>query len=136
MKVFINNSKQAKPLARLVVKALRQAGLEVWYDEDEIYPGDNWAKITGEGLEKSDAMVVLLTPDVPCSPNVQRNVSFALGNNRYAWRVIPVLAGIDEAVALEDFAWILTHLKTIEIPTVDKQEEGIDKITQALRAVA
>ena len=61
---------------------------------------------------------------------------FALGNNRYAWRVIPVLAGIDEAVALEDFAWILTHLKTIEIPTVDKQEEGIDKITQALRAVA
>ncbi|HJT26514.1 MAG TPA: toll/interleukin-1 receptor domain-containing protein [Pyrinomonadaceae bacterium] len=136
MKVFINNSQQAKPLARLIVKALRQAGLDVWYDEDEIYPGDNWAKITGEGLEASDAMVVLLTPDAPDSPNVQRNVSFALINNRYAWRVIPVLAGIDEAVALENFAWIITYLKTIKIPTVDKQEEGIDKITQALRAVA
>jgi hypothetical protein len=136
MKVFINNSQQAKPLARLIVKALRQAGLDVWYDEDEIYPGDNWAKITGEGLEASDAMVVLLTPDAPESPNVQRNVSFALINNRYAWRVIPVLAGIDEAVALENFAWIITYLKTIKIPTVDKQEEGIDKITQALRAVA
>ena len=136
MKVFINNSQQAKPLARLIVKALRQAGLDVWYDEDEIYPGDNWAKITGEGLEASDAMVVLLTPDAPDSPNVQRNVFFALINNRYAWRVIPVLAGIDEAVALENFAWIITYLKTIKIPTVDKQEEGIDKITQALRAVA
>ena len=136
MKVFINNSQQAKPLARLVAKALRQAGLDVWYDEDEIYPGDNWAKITGEGLEASDAMVVLLTPDATDSPNVQRNVSFALINNRYAWRVIPVLAGIDEEEALENFAWIVTHLKTIKIPTVDKQEEGIDKITQALRAVA
>lgn len=136
MKVFMNHSQQAKPLARRIVKALREAGLDVWYDEDEIYPGDNWAKITGEGLEESDAMVVLLTPDAPDSPNVKRNVYFALINNRYAWRVVPVLAGIDDAIALENFFWIVTHLKTIKISTVDKQEEGIDEITQALRAVA
>jgi hypothetical protein len=136
MKVFINNSQRAKPLARLVVKALRQAGWDVWYDEDEIYPGDNWATITGKGLEESDAMVVLLTPDAPDSPEVKRNVSFALGNNRYAWRVIPVLAGIDDAIALENFPWIVTHLKTIKIPAPDRQEEGITQITQALQAVA
>ena len=136
MKVFINNSQQAKPLARLIVKALKQAGLDVWYDEEEIYPGDNWAKIMGQGLEESDAMVVLLTPDAPNSLHVKRNVSFALGNNRYAWRVIPVLAGIDDAIALDHFCWIVTHLKTVKIPAVDRQEEGIDEITQALRAVA
>ena len=136
MKIFISHSQQAKPLARQLIQALKQAGLDVWDDEHDIYLGDNWAKLTGQALEEAEAMVVLLTPDALDSTNVRREVSFALGNKRYANRLIPVLVGIDHTLALENFAWIVRHLKTITITTVFNQEEGINKITQALQAVA
>ena len=136
MKVFISHSQETKPLARRLVEAFEQAGLEVWDDERDIYPGDNWAKITGQALEEAEAMVVLLTPEALDSTAVRREISFALGNKRFKNRLIPVLVGIDDGTAFEKVPWVIRYLKTITIPASGRQEEGIDQITQALQAVA
>jgi lactate dehydrogenase-like 2-hydroxyacid dehydrogenase len=63
MKVFISHSSKDEALAAKVVSYLERAGLDVWYDEREIMPGDNSGEKIDQGLRESDAMVVLLTPN-------------------------------------------------------------------------
>jgi hypothetical protein len=62
MQVFISHSSKDTPVARQLARRLSKAGLKAWFAEDEILPGDNWAKKIGEALEESDLMVVLVTP--------------------------------------------------------------------------
>ena len=139
MKVFITHSHGNRPLVRQVVRTLKQAGLDVWDEEYDTYPSDNWAKVTGKALEQSDAMVILVTPDALDSLIVHRDIGFALGNIRFEYRVIPVLVGVDLSVAKKKFGWIMHHLDPIIMPASDGQQEAIDQIThavQALQAVA
>jgi hypothetical protein len=135
MKVFITHSHGNRPLVRQVVKTLKQAGLDVWDDEYDTYPSDNWAKVTGEALEQSDAMVVLITPDALDSVIVHRDVGFALTNIQFEYRVIPVLVGVERSVAAENFGWIIRNLDLIIMPAWDGQEKGFDQITHALQAI-
>lgn len=135
MKVFITHSHGNRPLVRQVVKTLKQAGLDVWDDEYDTYPSDNWAKVTGEALEQSDAMVVLVTPDALDSVIVHRDIGFALTNIQFEYRVIPVLVGVDLSVAKKKFGWIMHHLDSIILPVSDGQPQGIDQITRALYAL-
>ena len=135
MKVFVTHSQSAKPLARRVLRALEQAGLEVWDDERDTYPSDNWAKVTGEALEQADAMVALLTPDALESIMVRRDISFALGHERFENRLIGVLVGVDHNRAKKKVPTI-RFANTITMPVFGRQEEGINQITQALKAVA
>ena len=136
MKVFITHSHGNRPLVRQVVKTLKEAGLDVWDDEYDTYPSDNWAKVTGEALEQSDALVVLITPDALDSVIVHRDISFALSNIQFEYHVFPVLVDVDRSVAIKKFGWIMRHTDPIIMPAFDEQENGIDQITQALRAVA
>jgi len=135
MKVFITHSHGNRPLVRQVVKTLKQAGLDVWDDEYDTYPSDNWAKVTGEALEQSDALVVLITPDALDSVIVHRDVSFSLCNIQFEYRVIPVLIGVERSVAAENFGWIIRNLDLIIMPAWDGQEKSLEQITHALQAL-
>jgi len=136
MKVFISHSRENKALASRVGDALERAGLDVWNEEQEIVPGDNWAAKTAQALEEAQAMVVLLTPEALNSTWVSREIDFALSTERFKNRLIPVLVGLDDSIAMEKVPWILRHLNVIKLPASGRQEEGISKITQALQAVA
>jgi hypothetical protein len=136
MKVFISHSHETRTLARKVGDALKRAGLDVWNDEQEILPGDNWAEKIGQGLESSQAMVVLLTPESLNAPTVLRDIEYALGRKTFNRRLIPVLVGSEENMPSHKLPWILKHLNVIKLPANANQEEGIERITQALQAVA
>lgn len=133
MKVFITHSHGNRPLVRQVVKTLKQAGLDVWDDEYDL--SDNWAKATGEALEQSDAMVVLITPDALDSVIVHRDVGFALTNIQFEYRVIPVLVGVEPSVAAKRFSWIIRNLELVIMPVSDGHQEGFDQITHALQSL-
>ena len=135
MKVFISYAHTNEILAKKVTKALEHAGLDVWNAEREIMPGDNWAKKIAEGLEGSEAMVVLLTPDAINSKIVLREIEYALGKKSFNRRLIPVLVGSPDKYDENSIPWILRHLKMITLPE-QGQEEGIQQITQALKEVA
>ena len=133
MKVFITHSHGNRPLVRQIVKTLQQACLDVWDDEYDL--SENWAKATGEALEQSDAMVVLITPDALDSVIVHRDVGFALTNIQFEYRVIPVLVGVDPSVAVKRFSWIIRNLELVIIPDSDGHQEGFDQITHALQSL-
>ena len=136
MKVFISHAHTDEPLVKKVATVLEDAGLEVWDDTREIMPGDNWADKVAQALQDSDAMVILLTPDALRSRWVRRDIEYALGEQSYRKRVIPVLVGDPQEFPREDVPWILRHLQMIKLAEHSREEEGIRQIAQALLEAA
>jgi hypothetical protein len=136
MKVFISHAHTDEPLVKKVAAVLEDIGLEVWDDTREIMPGDNWADKVAQALQESEAMVVLLTPDALRSSWVRRDIEYALGEQGYRKRVIPVLVGDPKDFPQEEVPWILRHLPMIKLAEHAQEEEGMRQIAQALLEVA
>jgi hypothetical protein len=45
------------------VRSLKDAGIEVWFDQDEIKAGDLWEDYIEKGLRESNVIIFLLTKD-------------------------------------------------------------------------
>jgi hypothetical protein len=136
MKVFINYSHKDTELAKQLAARLKDAGLEAWFDKWEILPGDNWAEKTSEGLKESDAMVVLLTPNALESDAVQNNISYALGDESFSQRLVPVMVGDVESVAADRIPWILKKLKPVSLGKDQAKDAGFAEIVKALKEAA
>lgn len=131
MKVFISHAYTNDPFVRKVAAGLEEVGLEVWDATREILPGDNWADKVARALRKSEAMVVLLTLDALRSSWVRREIEYALSEQRYRNRLIPVLVGDPDELPKEDVPWILRRLQMINMAEYDEEDEGISQIVQA-----
>ncbi|MEW6211423.1 MAG: toll/interleukin-1 receptor domain-containing protein [Acidobacteriota bacterium] len=136
MKVFISHTRKDTDLARKVAAVLKEAGLDVWFDANEILPGENWAEKISDALKESEAMVVLLTPEALESNSVQWEIGYALGEKTYDKRLIPVIVGDPDEMPSEKIPWILRRLRMINLPERNINEEGIRQIATALREVA
>ena len=136
MNVFLSYARKDGFLAKQITSALLENGLEVWNAETEILPGDNFAEKISDALKNSDAMVILVSPDSLLSQNVQWEIGYALGDQSYANRVIPVLVGSEENFSADGIPWILRRLKTIRVPKPEQADEQINQITEALKLAA
>ena len=132
MKVFISHAYTDEPFVKKVVAGLEKVGLEVWDATREILPGDNWADKVARALKESEAMVVLLTPDALRSNWVRWGVEYALGEQSYRNRLIPVIVGDPQEISKEDVPWILRRLHMIDMGEYAEEEEGINQIAQVL----
>ena len=114
MKVFLNHARKDNGLARELRLRLEPEGFSVWTAEDQIFPGDDWAKKVAKALEDSDLMVVLLTPRAFESEFLRQNVQFGLGPRKYAERVFTVFVG-PTIEAGKDVPWILLRLPNRQV---------------------
>jgi hypothetical protein len=110
VKVFISYAVQDKDLARDLATRLTEQGYDVWFDEWQVLPGDNFAKRVGEALDESDAMVVLISPAAMQSNWVREEINFALGSQRYAGRLVPVVVE-----PTDEIPWILKRLQAVRV---------------------
>lgn len=108
MKVFLSYAPKDRSWARKLASRLEAEGLQVWFGERELLPGDNWAIRAGEALAKSDAMVVLLSPDSVESPWVRNEIQYALGSTQFRGRLVPVVVRPTKKIP-----WILEELPTV-----------------------
>jgi hypothetical protein len=121
MKVFLSFARKDISIARSLAEQLSKAGLEVWNAEDEIGPGENWAKKIGKALDESQLMVVLLTPKAMESEWLRQEIEFALGSRKYEGRVFTVFAG-PVLEAGKDVPWILLKLPHRQVDRNDLAE--------------
>ncbi|HBB95829.1 MAG TPA: toll/interleukin-1 receptor domain-containing protein [Blastocatellia bacterium] len=136
MKVFISYASKDEALARKLTASLEDAGLDAWYDKREILPGDNWAEKISQGLKESNAMVVLLTPQALQSDAVQNNISYALGQEAFRNRLIPVIIGDANDFPADSMPWIFKRLQTITVLKDDEEAEQFKKVAEAIKAAA
>ena len=100
---------------------ITKRGLSVSQDEENILPGDNLHQRIAEALAKSNAMVVLISPDAMNSQFVRSEIEYALSNPKYEGRLFPV-----EVRPAKEVPWILDRLQRFNA------SQGAKKISQSI----
>ena len=74
---------------RAFVGALRDRGVNVWYDEVEVTVGEALGEAIEKGLRSSDTFVFLMTPESVTRPNVFFEIGVAIGMSK---RIVAVVS--------------------------------------------
>lgn len=108
-KAFLSYSQADRNLAVRIAEGLRASGIETWFDQWEILPGDSLIqKIFAEGLSGADAFIVLISPNSVSSRWVQQELDVALIRRiEGVTRIIPVISGeVQIPESLRPLKWI------------------------------
>lgn len=122
MKVFISHAESDSAVALRLAAALEQAGLDPWLAEQELYPGDNWAEVIGRGLAEAEAMVVLLSPESVQSRWMRNEIVYALGEERFEGRLLPLVIGPREDLPADLVPWPLQKFQWIQAQRGEEPE--------------
>jgi hypothetical protein len=118
MKIFLSHAGKDSALARQLAARLQDHGFRVWISEEQIAPGENWAKKMGKALDNSELMLILLTPAAFESDRIRQDLEFALGSKKYEGRVFSVFVG-PTFKAGQDVPWILLKLPHRQVESSD-----------------
>jgi len=86
--VFLSYSYEDRPWVSEFSSSLRDAGVQVWFDIEQIAPGDRWQEIIQDALRQSKTLVVILSSNSIDSPNMYFELGAAVAGHK---RIIPVL---------------------------------------------
>ena len=87
-KIFICYSRQDTEFAEKLVGDLRSRGVDLFFDQQDIMPGDEWDTTVEQALDNTPWLLVILSPDSVASQNVMDEVGQALSSKK---KVIPIL---------------------------------------------
>ena len=136
MKVFISYAQSDERLAEKIAESLKQAGIAIRDYRQEILPGELWSEKASEALRDSDAMVVLLTPEAARSKQVRSEINYALSQDAFKNRLIPVVVGSPDKLPKKEVPWILWELQVVNLPERGNQQAGIRQIARTLLEAA
>lgn len=88
MKIFISYSRVDKETVLKIVEALSDYDITFWMDVRNIPHGSNWDMEVQRGLDGSDLMLIMLSPDSVASQNVADEWNYFLTKDK---PVIPVV---------------------------------------------
>lgn len=87
MQIFISYSRQDETLVRKLAQSLQADNFDIWLDVLNISSGEKWANAIQQGLDDSDAMVLVITPTAMESNQVANEWQYYLEENK---PVIPI----------------------------------------------
>lgn len=121
-KVFVSHSNQDSDATLYIADSLRQAGIDVWVDLENIRGGADWLCEIQAGIQRCDAVVIVLSKSSATSVWVERECL-------YAWQ-------LDKPVFTALVADILIPLHLINIQYCDLRQrpaEGIAKLVASIQ---
>jgi hypothetical protein len=89
--VFLSHSSKDRKFVLRLARTLKRHGIPYWYSATHIAIARQWHDEIGKALRRCDWFLVVLTPDAVKSDWVKRELLFALNDNRYNQRIIPLL---------------------------------------------
>ena len=134
--VFLSYSEDDHRYQKQVRKALMRKGLTVWSNTTDIRTGVEFQQAIYAGIEKADAIVLLVSPRSMQSSYCQDELAYGVKYNK---RIIPVLI---QPMAVNTLPTILQSIQFIEgfkqgRQTTTKQDDPIPKkaIAELIRAL-
>ena len=94
-----------------LAEAMRRHGIPVWYSKTEILGARQWHDEIGEALGRCDWFILVLSPASVASMWVKRELLFALQQNRFADRIVPLLYQDCDSNSL---SWVLPSFQTVD----------------------
>jgi hypothetical protein len=98
--VFISYSRADVGYARRMAAHLRQAGVPVWLDTEQVGYGDRWESLVRDQVDACAAMLVIMSPAAEESRHVGNEVARALKRHK---PMLPVLLAGEEFYALGSY---------------------------------
>ncbi len=127
-KIFVSYSRRNKNFAERLARDLSDAGLDVWIDFRQIHGGEMWENEIYRGLQRSEVLVVCLSPDAVASEWVQREVNTAREQKKF---IMPIMV-VDAFDALKRTSAISWLEQVQYINFVDRYEEAFPELLLAL----
>ena len=132
LKVFLSYAPSERELAMSLASRLTREGFDVWSFDRKVRFGENYARKVGKALEKSRAMIVLISPEAVESRSVSHEIGFAIGSLNYEHRLIPVVVR-----PTNDMPWVLKNMEIVnDGADWDKACEQISIILHKTVAIA
>lgn len=123
---FMSYSRDDASLQKKIISDLRQRGLNVWVDTENLIPGSPaWEREIERAIRSASGIIVLLSPDANNSEWVRREISFAEQSQK---RIFPVLIRGDED---DSIPLRLSSHQRIDLRRYFN--DGIDHLETALR---
>ena len=89
--IFLSHSDQDRQFVERLVSVMRRHGLPIWYSRTDVLGGQQWHDEIGEALRRCDWFVLVLSPSALESMWVKREMYFALNQNRFENKIVPLL---------------------------------------------
>lgn len=95
VRVFISHSHRDREFVEAAITGpLTRRGIETWYSNSDIIPGEKYVQRIEDGLLKCDWVVVLITENSATAGDwVRAEANTALKDPRFAGRVVPLTRG-------------------------------------------
>ncbi len=110
-RVFLSHASEDRREAQRLRRFLTDHGISVWFSEHQLQGADQWQDEIGRALARCTWFVVFLSPHAVKSMWVRREVEYALTEERYDGRIVPLLFKECDVRAL---SWVLPQLQMID----------------------
>ena len=89
--VFLSHSSSDREFATSIADVLRRHGVPVRYSQTNVIGAQQWHDEIGSALQRCDWFAVILSPHSVESMWVKRELLFALQQNRFENKIVPLL---------------------------------------------
>jgi len=130
--IFLSHAGADTQAARQFAEILRRNGLDVWFDKDNLQPGDPWMATLEEAISHASAMLVYIGSS-GIQAWVDREVRFGLvrnTHNREAFRFVPVLGEGADPAKLPPF---VQQQQYVDLRDSQRAPEQIRRLLEILR---
>ncbi len=124
--VFVSYSRRDGTFARDLQASLAAGGQEVWIDWEDIPASSVWRADIAAGIEASDNVVFVVSPDSLASENCARELEHAKASGK---RIIPVVCRESDPAAAPPF---VSELNWIFARTGDDRDAALDTLVKAI----
>jgi hypothetical protein len=90
-KIFLSHSSKDRAFVLRLTKVLDRHKVNYWYSAAHIVGAKQWHDEIGRALAQCNWFLVVLTPNAVRSQWVKRELLYALNENRYHEKIIPLL---------------------------------------------
>jgi len=109
--VFLSHSSADATFVTNVADTMRRHGVLVWYSRTNILGAQQWHDEIGAALSRCDWFVLVLSPNAVGSRWVKYELLYALQDNRFENRIVPLVYQPCDAKTL---SWVLPTFQNVD----------------------
>jgi hypothetical protein len=109
---FLSHSNHDRDMAARIARVLHAHGVPAWFSPTNILGAQQWHDEIGAALQRCDWFMLLLSPDAVSSKWVKRELTYALDDDRYNDRIIPVRY---RNCNYKELSWTLSALQMVDL---------------------
>jgi hypothetical protein len=108
---FLSHSSVDQDFVTALSEVMQRHGIPFWYSKANILGAQQWHDEIGAALNRCDWFLLILSPNSVQSMWVKRELLFALQQNRFADRIVPVL---HQPCDFATLSWVLPSFQLID----------------------